>query len=269
MNRTQIVVLGVSVAAFGAAFLLFNSWQSPQAPAVVQSAPKVDLDQVLVASEDIPMGSVVAENSVNWQPWPKAAVSEQMIAKSTGPNELEDVKGSMTRLSFMRGEPIRRDKLVKAGQGGFMSAILPTGKRAVAIKIDGSGESTAGGFILPNDRVDLVQVFRDEEATRARGAEVLTTRTILANVKVLAIGQILQDDNGKKVAIGSNATLELSPEQAELVVLSQQNGGGNLHLLLRSLVDSGGEARTVSGNEAKGRGGLTIMRFGSAQEAAR
>jgi len=149
-----------------------------------------------------------------------------------------------------------------------MSAILPSGMRAVAIKIDGGGDSNAGGFILPNDRVDVVEILRDDEATRSRGSEVSVTRTILANVKVLAIGQILQDDNGKKVAVGSNATLELTPEQAELIVLAQHTGGGNLHLLLRSLVDSGGQPQTVTGLEGHDRG-LTIMRYGSAQEAAR
>ncbi len=266
MNRTQIAVLGISIATFGGAYFFFNAWQSP--PAVVVQAPKLETDQVLVASEDVQLGMVMAENMVTWQTWPKAAISEQMIVKSAGPNELDEIKGSMTRLSFMRGEPIRRDKLVKGGQGGFMSAILPSGMRAVAIKIDGGGDSTAGGFILPNDRVDVVQIFRDEEASRTRGIEVLTTRTILANVKVLAIGQILQDDNGKKVAVGSNATLELTPEQSELIVLAQHTGGGNLHLLLRSLVDSGGQAETVTGLQGHARG-LTIMRYGAAQEAAR
>jgi pilus assembly protein CpaB len=268
MNRMQIAVLGVSVAAFGAAYFFFNSFQSTPAPVIVQAGPKLDTDEVLIASEDIPMGTVVNETEVSWQAWPKAAVSEQMIAKSAGPNEIDQVKGSMTRLSFLRGEPIRRDKLVKNGQGGFMSAILPTGMRAVAIKIDGGGDSSAGGFILPNDRVDVVRVYRDDEATKARGVEVLATQTILTDVQVLAIGQIIQDDNGKKVAVGSNATLELTPQQAELIVLAQHAGGSNLHLLLRSLVDSGGQPETVA-NVQGGRAGLTIMRYGSAQQAAR
>ena len=113
----------------------------------------------------------------------------------------------MTRVSFLRGEPMRRDKLVHAGAGGFMSAILPTGMRAVAIKIDNSGDTSAGGFILPNDRVDVIRVFRDDEATRARGSEVMGTQTILTNVRVLAIGQNVQEENGKKVVVGGNATL--------------------------------------------------------------
>jgi pilus assembly protein CpaB len=269
MNRMQIVVLGVSVAAFGGAYVLFSSGPAPTVAPIVHSAPKVDTDDVLVAAQDIPMGTQIGDPSVTWQQWPKAAISEQMIVKSSGPNVMTDVKGSMTRVAFLRGEPMRHDKLVKGGAGGFMSAILPAGMRAVAIKIDNAGDSEAGGFILPNDRVDVVRVFRDDEATKARGAEVMASQTILANVRVLAIGQAVQEENGKKVVTGGNATLELDPTQAELIVLAQHTGGSNLHLILRSLVDSGGPTDTVGDLQNGKNGGLTIVRYGAAQQAAR
>jgi pilus assembly protein CpaB len=269
MNRMQIAVLGVSIAAFGGAYLLFNTGGPPPIAHMVQAAPKIETDEVLVAAQDIPMGTQIGDASVTWQEWPKAAVSEQMIAKSAGPNVLADIKGSMTRVAFLRGEPMRRDKLVKGGAGGFMSAILPAGMRAVAIKIDNAGDSSAGGFILPNDRVDVVRVYRDDEATKARGAEVMGSQTILANVRVLAIGQTVQEENGKKVVTGGNATLELDPSQSELIVLAQHTGGSNLHLILRSLVDSGGKTDTVGDLQNGKGGGLTIVRFGAAQQAAR
>jgi len=270
MNKMQIAVLGVSVVAFGAAYMLFNFGQSTTPPSVTaQPAPKVETDEVLVAAQDVPMGTQIGDASVIWQVWPKGAISEQMLVKSHGLHVLEDVKGSMTRVSFLRGEPMRRDKLVKAGAGGFMSAILPAGMRAVAIKIDNSGDSTAGGFILPNDRVDVIRVFRDDEATKARGSEVLGTQTILTNVRILAIGQNVQEENGKKVVVGGNATLELDPTQAELIVLAQHSGGSNLHLVLRSLVDSGGNAETVGDLQNGKTGALTVVRYGASQQAAR
>ena len=269
MNRMQIVVLGVSVTAFGGAYILFNSGgPTPRAP-IVQAAPKIETDEVLVAAQDVPMGTQIGDTSVTWQVWPKAAISELMIAKSAGLSIMADIKGSMTRVAFLRGEPMRRDKLVKGGAGGFMSAILPAGMRAVAIKIDNGGDSEAGGFILPNDRVDVVRVYRDDDATKARGAEVMGSQTILANVRVLAIGQNVQEENGKKVVTGGNATLELDPSQAELIVLAQHTGGSNLHLVLRSLVDSGGSTETVGDLENGKGGGVTIMRFGAAMQAAR
>jgi len=268
MNKVQIAVLGATVVAFGGAYVLFNNSPAPPPPRVVQ-APKFDTDEVLVAAQDLPMGSSIADASVTWQEWPKQAVSEYMITKSSGPNVMEDVKGSMTRDAFLRGEPMRRDKLVK-GTSGFMSALLPTGMRAVAIKIDNVGDSYAGGFILPNDRVDVITIYHDDEATKARGVAVIGARTILANVKVLAIGQNVQEENGKKVVIGANATLELDPTQAELVILAQQQANANLHLVLRSLADSSGQTQTL-GDTGSGDSGnkLTIVRYGDAQAAAR
>ena len=270
MNRRLVIVIAVAVAAFGAAYALLAGGPSARpAPTVVEAPPRVDVDQVLVAGEDLPMGAVVAEGALAWQTWPKAAVSELMIARSREADAVQGMRGSMTRVAFLRGEPIRRDKLVKAGAGGFMSAVLPTGMRAVAIKIENGGDTSAGGFILPNDRVDVVRLARDDDATRARGVEVVTAQTILANVRVLAIGQNVEEQNGKKVVTGANATLELDPEQVDLIVLAQHAGAANLHLALRSLADSGGPAETLTDRSGARNTGLTVIRFGAAQQAIR
>jgi pilus assembly protein CpaB len=269
MNKMQIAVLGVTLAAFGGAYILLNNSPAPTKAPIIVAAPKVDTDQVLVAAQDVPMGTQIVDAFITWQEWPKAAISEQMIVKSAGPDVMKEIAGSMTRVAFLRGEPMRRDKLVKGGVGGFMSAILPSGMRAVAITIDNNGNSEAGGFILPNDRVDVVRVYRDDEATKARGTEMIAAQTILANVRVLAIGQSVQEENGKKVVTGGNATLELDPLQSEMIVLAQHASGSNLHLVLRSLVDSGGKTDTVGDLMGGKPNGLTIVRYGAAQQAAR
>jgi pilus assembly protein CpaB len=230
------------------------------APSPSAEAPKVDVEQVLVAGQDLPMGTVVNAGAAAWHPWPKGDVSELMITKSAKP-----VEGSIARRDFLHGEPLRRDKLAKPGTGGFLAIDLPSGKRAVAIKIDNNGDSTAGGFILPGDRVDVVRLARDEEATKARGVEVMTAEPILANVRVLAIGPNNEEQNGKKVEMGANATLELDSDQVNLIILAQHAGNSNLHLVLRSLIDSGGPAKTVvSADDA-----LTVVRYGAAQQATR
>jgi pilus assembly protein CpaB len=269
MNRRLVIVGAIAIFAFGATYVLMTKGQNARPLPVVQAAPKLAVEQVLVASQDIPMGTVVSSSSVSWQAWPKAAISEFMITKSSQGDPLADIKGSMTRVAFLRGEPIRHDKLVKAGEGGFMSAILPSGMRAVAIKIDNGGDSSAGGFILPNDRVDVVRLARDDEATKERGVEVVRAETILTNVRVLAIGQNVEEQNGKKVVTGANATLELNPDQVDLIVLAQHSGNSNLHLALRSLVDSGGPTKTVIGSSSGGKDRLTVIRYGAAQQAVR
>ena len=269
MNKVQVAVLGATVVAFGGAYVLINNAPAPAPQQRVAQAPKLDTDEVLIAAQDIPMGTAISDASVSWQVWPKAAISELMIAKSSGPNAMDDVKGSMTRDAFLRGEPMRRDKLVKGGAGGFMSAILPSGMRAIAIKIDNTGDDNAGGFILPNDRVDVIKISRNDEATKERGVEVLRSQAIPTNVKVLAIGQNVQEENGKKVVSGGNATLELDPQQTEQVILAERASNANLHLALRSLVDSAGPALTVGEEQDKGGSSLTIVRFGAPQTAAR
>ena len=265
----RLIIAGViAVVAFGGAYALMPKGQGPQPSVAAPAAPRVDVDEVLVASQDIPMGAVVNESDIAWQTWPKAAMSESMIAKSRSPNAIGDLKGLVARVDFVRDQPIQSDKLVKQGSGGFMAAMLSSGMRAVAIKIDNNGDSTAGGFIHTNDRVDVVRLARDDEATKARGVEVVTAQTILENVRVLAIGPNTEEQNDKKVINGSNATLELDPDQVNLIVLAQHAGNSNLHLVLRSLADSGGPAETVIGNNG-GNGELTVVRFGAAQQAIR
>jgi pilus assembly protein CpaB len=264
VNKKQIALLSVSFATVGIGSVLLSFTPPTAVIPFVQFEPKIETDEVLVAAQDVPMGARIGETYVTWQTWPTDAIRQDMIVKSAAPHAMEEVEGSMTRASFVRGEPVRLDKLVKGATGGFMSAILPGGMRAVAIKIDNGGDSEAGGFILPNDRVDVLRIYRDDEATTARGAEIFAVQTLLANVPVLAIGQNIQEENGKKVVNGGNATLELDATQAELVVLAQHIGG-NLHLILRSLADSGGPVETVADLRNTDNGGVKVLRFGSGQ----
>jgi pilus assembly protein CpaB len=179
--------------------------------------------------------------------------------KSETPNALEETAGSIVRSAFLSGEPIRREKLIKTDGTGFMSAILPSGMRAVAISIDNRGASSAGGFILPNDRVDIIRTYRDEDASRAGGGDVHRSDTILSGIRVLAIGQNVQERNGEKVVTGETATLELTPAQAELVTLGQKIG--QISLVLRSLADANKTQEIVRD------AGMTIVRHGVTKQA--
>jgi pilus assembly protein CpaB len=197
--------------------------------------------------------------------WPRAAVGPGMIRRSETPDVINDLKGSVSRMSFFQGEPIRREKLVKGPSSGFMSAILPSGMRAVAINIDTQGSTTAGGFILPNDRVDVVRTYRDDDAAKGPNGDAFLTETLLSNVRVLAIGQNVQEKNGERVVIGSNATLEVDPRQAETLILAQRVG--QLSLILRSLLDANRTAETVVQDQPDNS--LTIVRYGIAAQGKR
>jgi pilus assembly protein CpaB len=262
MKLARLAVLGVALAAGGAAALLVSSSQPPP-PAVVQvapaAAPMIEMEEILVAAADIPLGKQVAEVDMAWRAWPKASVGPGMIRKAEDPNVIDALKGSVSRGPFFMNEPMRREKLVKSGNAGFLSAILPSGTRAVAIAIDTQGGTTAGGFILPNDRVDIINTFRVDDAAKAGAGDVFASETVLRNIRVLAIGQNIQEKNGQPVVVGSNATLEVDPQQAELLVLAQRTG--QLSLILRSMLDYTVTADTMP-VEQKNDQNLTIVRFG-------
>jgi len=163
------------------------------------------------------------------------------------------------RAPFLSGEPLRKEKLVKGSNSGFLSAILPSGFRAVSIVTDPGGSTTAGGFILPNDRVDVIRVFRDDEASKARGVDVFGSETVLTNIRVLAIAENIQEKkDGERFVKGQNATLELDPRQAEAIVVAQRISGGTLTLALRSMFDANKPPETLLNTDKA----LSIVRFG-------
>ena len=250
MKFARIAVLGVALAAGGGAALMM---QGPP-PAPEPAPPPAPTFEVLVAASDLPMGNSLKAADLRWQPWPESAPASGLIRKSDHPGIVEDLAGSVVRSPMLAGEPVRREKLIK-GNGGFMSAILPAGRRAVAITIDNRGASSAGGFILPNDRVDVIRTIKPET-----GPPV--SETILGNIRVLAIGQNIQERNGEKVVTGETATLELSPAQSEEVILAQKIG--QLSLVLRSLADVN-ETGTPK-REERGTA-LQVIRYGVQQQA--
>jgi pilus assembly protein CpaB len=254
MKAARLVVLTVAVAAGGvAAMLAGRSEKPPETPVVAVAKPEtVD---ILVAKSNIGMGQTLNAGEVVWQVWPKEASTGDFIRKSDRPTAIEDLSGQIARYPFVAGEPIREAKLVNAKGSGFMAAILPPGMRAVSTQI--SPETSAGGFILPNDRVDVILTRRDLAAEKATGIESHTSEVVLANIRVLAIDQSIEEKGGQKVVMGKTATLELTPAQTETLALSQKRG--SLSLALRSITDA--EKQDVPIDNQR-NGGINIVRFG-------
>lgn len=256
MKTAHIVVLGIALLASGAAVYLVRGLTAP-APQQEAAAPAVDMVKVLVAANDINVGAALGAQDMRWQDWPASASSTLYILERDQPNGMQDWTGAVARAPFIAGEPIRPGKLIKGNGSGFLSAMLPAGMRAVATKI--AVDTAAGGFILPNDRVDVVLTRRDADLAKQTGAEAWTTETILKNVRVLAIDQTVEDKDGQKVITGSTATLELAPQQTEVLALGKEMG--SISLSLRSLADSSPTAAPVDEGEGEKKG-LSIVRYG-------
>ena len=265
MAASRLIILGVAVAAAGGAgYVAKNMMAAPPPEVVVEQpqGPAIELADVLVLNGDVPMGGAVGDQ-LAWQSWPADGVNENFITRESEPEALEKYKGSVARLAMFAGEPLRKSKLIGEGQS-FMSSILPTGYRAVATQI--AADTSAGGFILPNDYVDVIMTRRSDTAGPTGG---FTTETILKNIRVLAIDQAIQEDEeGRRVKVGETATLELTPQQAEIITVAQQMAD-RLTLSLRSLVDTREKVTDeadylVSGNGR--RGTIRLIKSGEVSE---
>jgi pilus assembly protein CpaB len=253
MNAARIIVLGIALVAGGAAAYLVAGGEDKPAPppAPVAQFPTVD---VLIAKVDIGMGTAVSEQDFQWQAWPAATTGGSYITKKDKPNAVEELAGAITRAPFTAGEPIREAKLIKTdGSAGFLAAILPSGMRAISTEI--SPETGAGGFILPNDRVDVI-LSRKPHNADGKGQSAPVSETILVNVRVLAVDQTVEEKDGQRVVVGKTATLELAPKQSETLAQSRQMG--TLSLALRSLLDA---RETTEVDNSRDRN-INTVRFG-------
>lgn len=250
MKTTQIIVLGLAVAAAGGAyFVATNLVEEPTVSRVVKTEVVREATvKVLVAAERIRLGEQLRQERMKWQEWPKKGLVEGFITNEASPQGPEELAKFVARSGFFPGEPIRHEKLAKSDRG-YLSAILPRGQRAVAVPVE--AVTTAGGFVLPNDHVDVLITMRS--------GNTIVTETLLTNVRVLAVDQIIQEsEDGSKSVVGDTATLQLSADHATLVTRMQRLG--RLSLVLRSIEDS--RENDVGGQTGGSGDAVTLIQFG-------
>jgi pilus assembly protein CpaB len=256
MKTAQIAVLSIALGAGGIAAYLARGTDDKPAP--VQPVAQLPTVEVLVAKNEIGLGQSLRAEDLQWQTWPAAAASGSFIKRGERPEATKQMAGMIARAPFIAGEPIREPKLVRADGSGFMAAILPTGMRAVSTEI--SAETGAGGFILPNDRVDVILTRRDKNPEKG-GPDIVNSEIILPNVRVLAIDQAPKEKEGTSALVGRTTTLELKPEQAETLARSRQMG--TLSLALRSIADVNMVEVDEDGGMRSRRGqSVNVIRYG-------
>jgi len=252
------------VAGGLAAFLVLRMNRAP-APTreVVTQVVEEAKTQILVAKAAIGIGQRLAPENLEWQDWPEGAIRPEYVTIASMPDAPTELSDAIARFEFFPGEPIREQKLVRSDQG-YLSAVLATGMRGVSVGV--SAVSSAGGFVVPNDHVDVVLTT----ATPAGQQSEL----VLANVRVLAIGKRLGemgttggDEEGtadsptpETFDKSTIATLELDPGQAETLINASTRG--QLSLTLRSVVDFG---KTETGGSNSTSTAVRLIRFGKEQ----
>jgi pilus assembly protein CpaB len=260
MRISRILLVAVALIAGGLAAWLAtrpSGEPAPQQAQVVQDTHS----KVLIAKADIGLGDRLSATNLDWQDWPDSAIRPEYITDKATPDAITQMKDAVARYAIFSGEPIENAKLVHTTQG-YMSAVLDKGMRGVSISVDAS--SASGGFIVPNDHVDLILSRSTAEGQQAE--------TLLSNVRVLAINARLgetgtngapADPNAPQAPFANSAiaTLELDPAQAETVANAVQLG--KLSLSLRSIVDFAPDPSDQTGVQRNAP--IRIIRFG--QEA--
>lgn len=274
MGTTRILVLIVAaVAAIGLALVVRGVFgaKPPPPAAVVAAAPGKPLAQVLTAKRDLPIGTRLTAPDMAWTPWPIDALNPAFVTDGAAPalaptgrnkvvknisatasaviggaGPMAQFEGAIVREPILAGEPMIERKVVRGGEGGYLSVVLSPGKRALSLPIN--VESGAGGFILPGDRVDVLQsreVESPQDAIAGAGApkNSFVADTVLSNIRVLAIDQNIEAPKDAKSLIGAVATLEVGPSDAEALMRAKSQGA--LVLSLRAYTDTGGPSGSL------------------------
>ncbi len=237
IQPSRIALIMVAIVAGGIAAYLSLQTNKPAPDPVPQVVTEIIPEprvRVLVAKQAIGVGQRLSPTSVEWTDWPEGSVRTEYITNEAMPDAITFMTGSVARYEFFPGEPIRPEKLAQPGDG-YLSVVLEGGLRGVSVTV--TPESASGGFILPNDHVDVV-LTRPTDFGQ-------DTKTILTNVRVLAIGDRLggtapageeQEETTTGFSEPAVATLALDPIQAEIIV--NATSLGKLTLILRSLTDA-------------------------------
>ena len=182
MDRSRIIVLAIAAVAAGAVALLARSLLGGGTqPTVAAPAPRVAMSEVLVATSELAPGSQLTPASVRWQDWPRSSVDATFITHDASPDISKFVHGSVVRAPMVAGEPLTSTKVIHGDAAGYMSAMLMPGMRAVSIPI--SADTGAGGFILPNDRVDILCTVQLQDAHQFETATILKDIAYLPSIR--------------------------------------------------------------------------------------
>ncbi|HAS64437.1 MAG TPA: Flp pilus assembly protein CpaB [Vibrio sp.] len=216
MSRSQILMLLLLSVVFGlGAVYVAKRWMD------TQSQPTVELEQVerhpvLIAANELEPGTILEEKHFTTKQMEVDWIDEKTLKKP------QEAIGKIVANTIYAGELINPNRLTLKGEGATLAALIPENKRAVTIRVN--DVVGVAGFLLPGNKVDVLNTVS------SRGGYA-NTKTVLKNIKVLAVDQTAKTNDNKPVIVRA-VTLEVTPKEAEKLLT--ENSKGDIQLALRN-----------------------------------
>ncbi len=254
MSALRVILLVVALGAACLAAGMVYVWLSRPVEPRPAEAPATR--GIVVAAQDLARGHRIGPDDLKVGAWPEDAERPAgSLEAERGGDIPKSLMGRRVRERILEREPILTDRLIGTDGGGMMAATIEPGMRAVSAEVN--YERGAGGFILPEDRVDVIL----SRVTNGPDGQTITiARTVLQNIRVLAIDQTIQTENDVSIQ-GETITLEVSPEEAEIFAQAQE--AGTLIFALRGFDAPDAEREKPLAAAPRT---TTIYRFGSSAE---
>jgi pilus assembly protein CpaB len=211
MNKRPILILAVAAAVSLTTVSMAAIW--------LKQRDDSNTIPVVVAKQDLQVGTRLQPSMVETVRWPLSAPIQSPLKSS------DQAYDRVINRPILRGEPILGSKLAAPGQQGGLSSVLKDGKRAVTVKVNEI--VGVAGFALPGNFVDVMVNIPDKDNNPV-------SKIVLERIQVLAVAQDVASTENKPRVV-SAVTLEVSPQEAEIIDLARSVGA--LSLVLRSQVD--------------------------------
>jgi len=270
MSATRKVLIFLTIGIVAVVTVLFMKLSEN-----TSESPPVQVARIVVAKRDLAVGSFIqGTQDLDWAPVPESSTlaaptpdgaPTDPAAPANAPREsflyensvkLTDFNGAVVRRALRTGDPVPQNALMKSGEGGFMSAVLEAGMRAVSIAVNAT--SGNAGFVSPGDRVDLIVTHRIKQQAGGGGnEESVVSETFIRNIRVVAVDQMIDNPENKAI-LAKTVTVEVAPRQAEEVAVAAEMG--KISLALRSLTNPEPKPDPAKEEAAEGTKEVVIQR---------
>ncbi len=252
-GRVIILIIAALIAAFTAVMVRKKFSQLSSGKQVEQPVSK----RVLIAKRDVAAGKFVdAGSDLDWANQPDG--DEETAFVHEGISKKSEFNGGVVRRPLKSGKPVSADQITKAGDGGFLSAVLEPGMRAVSIAV--TATTGAAGFIAPGDRVDLIVTHRIKTGRgESGGDDTVVSETFVRDVRVVAVDQSL-DTPDHKATPAKNVTVEVTEIQAEQIAVAIEMG--KISMALRSALHKNEQAGSEKSSSTRAGDVIPSLRKG-------